>query len=159
MARTAPIKIEALAAPAVCLRRVLQYSSRLQKEKLVKSVVYKCKFRRPHTATTGILNTTAVCSAYIHPPAMSSVSIKNNNRTLQNTTKRFAVVMLAAVVVAAVGVAVVKNPFRDLVCVGSKIHLSCPESFFNRVFFKCFHVRVFVKVGFWPWVFDRFCRR
>ena len=71
----------------------------------------KLQVEKANTASTRILNISKnyllLCSAYMHPPAMSSVSIKNNNRTLQNTTKRFAVVMLAAVVVAAVGVAVV----------------------------------------------------
>ena len=70
----------------------------------------KLQVEKANTATTRILNATAVCSAYIHSPAMTSVSIEKTNRT-QNTVV-VVVVVAAAAAAAAVGVVIVINPFR-----------------------------------------------
>ena len=71
----------------------------------------KLQVEKANTATTRILNATAVCSAYIHSPAMTSVSIEKTNRT-QNTVVVVVVVVAAAAAAAAVGVVIVINPFR-----------------------------------------------
>ena len=81
--------------------------------------------QKANTATARILNTTAVCSAYIHPPTTGSVSIEKTNRTPRNTAKLIVVVIVGVVVViiavvvavgvvvvVVVGVVVVINPFR-----------------------------------------------
>ena len=65
----------------------------------------KLQVQKANTATTRILNTTAVCSAYIHPPALSSVSIEKTNRTPQNTAKLIVVQNTKLIVAAAAAAA------------------------------------------------------
>ena len=61
--------------------------------------------QKANTATARILNTTAVCSAYIHPPTTGSVSIEKTNRTPQNTAKLIVVQNTKLIVAAAAAAA------------------------------------------------------